>query len=372
MGALAALLLASMVSCGENNNTSNKHRGDEQLAPQSMPDLQPKGVMKTTPAPTGGQNEVLPPPDAQWTIYCQAIGGPSHVEIANNLKIQLLKTSPMKNWYVIHEDNQSVLYYGFYRAIDTSDPKEAERAHADQHEIQGMADNNGDRLFPHCFFVEVTTPDPPAPAEWNLANADGYWSLQIAAYKDSPKRKQFAVDAVKEARAQGIPAYYYHGENTSMVFIGAWPKSAVKQQDVASQNNNPDPTQPLLVLSQPLPIDDVREKATGEEVRTIAPKLQPIDPSLIDAMQKYPNNVVNGMLNISKVTDPVTHEVKEIPDPSFLVVIPHKQTNLLESGALAAPSEPQVTAPPEVLSPNQPAAPQQPAQMGGRLRSLSD
>ena len=64
--------------------------------------------------------------------------------------------------------------------------------------IQSMADQSGNPLFPHSFFVEVTTPDPQAPAEWNLANANGYWSLQIAAYKDSPKRKQYAVEAVRE------------------------------------------------------------------------------------------------------------------------------------------------------------------------------
>ncbi|HEX8523901.1 MAG TPA: hypothetical protein VF669_16725 [Tepidisphaeraceae bacterium] len=367
---LCALLLAAAWSCSENKNNSDRGR-DRELSPQSMPNMQPKGVgMKS--APKGDAGGVTPPADAQWTIYCQAIGGPAHVEMANNLKAQLLKTSGMKDWYVIHEDSQSVLYYGFYRAIDTSDRKEAEREHADQRQIQSMADSTGERLFPHSFPVEVTTPDPQAPAEWNLANADGYWSLQIAAYKDSPRRKQFAVDAVRDARAQGLPAYYFHGENTSMVFIGAWPRSAVKEQDAATATNS-DPSRPLLVLSQPVPITDVRERDTGNSVQTVAPRLEPLDPSLLDAMQKYPNNVVNGMLNVSRIKDPVTGQVREIPDPSFLVVIPRKQTNLLESASgLAAPQmQMQVTAPTEVLAPGTAQQPQQ-QQMGGRLRSLQD
>ncbi len=361
-----ALLLVSVVSCSEKDQT-NKRR-DGILAPQSMPNMQPKGVMAPTQSDPNAANI---PADAQWTIYCQAIGGANHVELANGFKSQLLKSTSMKDWYVIHEEAQSVIYYGFYRAIDTSDAREAQRARADQKDVQGMADQSGDRLFPHCFFVEVTTPDPTAPAEWNLANANGYWSLQIAAYKDSPKRKQYAVDAVKEARAQGLPAYFLHGENTSMVFIGAWPRSAVKEQDESS-GSAPDPTQPLLVLSQPTNITDVRDRE-GNAVRTLAPRLEPLDPSMIEALQKYPNNVVNGMVNLSRVKDPVTHQEKEIPDPSFLVAIPRKQPSLLDGGVRAASSDTTISAPPGVLAPpgalSTPPS-QQPS--GGKLRSLQD
>jgi hypothetical protein len=360
---LPALLLATVVSCNENDQ-SNKRR--DHLAPQSMPDMQPKGVMAPAKSDPNFANI---PADAQWTIYCQAIGGPNHVELANGFKSQLLKSTSMKDWYVIHEESQSVIYYGFYRAIDTSDAKEAQRARADQKDVQSMSDQSGDRLFPHCFFVEVTTPDPAAPAEWNLANANGYWSLQIAAYKDSPQRKQYAVDAVKEARAQGLPAYFLHGENTSMVFIGAWPRSAVKEQDESS-GSAPDPTQPLLVLSQPTNITDVRDR-DGNAVRTLAPRLEPLDPSMIEALQKYPNNVVNGMVNLSRVKDPVTKQEMEIPDPSFLVAIPKKQPSLLDSGMPAASKDTTITAPPGVLSPPASSPPaQQP--LGGKLRSLQD
>jgi hypothetical protein len=350
-----ALVIVLAGSCREKDPPPRRN-GD--LAPQGMP----SGLPKSVRAPSGGGDGVSMPADAQWTICCQAIGGPAHVEMANNLKARLAAAAPIKDWYVIHEEAQSVLYYGFYRSLGASDPKEAERVQRDQRQIQSMVDSSGDRLFPHCYVVQVTTPDPAAPAEWNLANADGFWSLQIAAYKDSPKRKQYAVDAVREARQQGIPAYFYHGDNTSMVFVGAWPRGAVKEQD-ESTGNAPDPSQPLLVLPEPLPAGaptELRDRE-GNRVRTLAPRLEPLDPSMIEAMQKYPNNVVNGMVNVSRVKDPIGGSVQELPDPSFLVAIPRKQPSLLNSAAAPPPEAPVTFEPP-------PAA----VQHGGKLRSITD
>ena len=363
MGLVVVVFTVAGWSCGENQQP--KRDAPDSLEPVSMPRSHPKSVM--APANKSAPNQASPAAsnDAQWTIYCQAIGGPTHVELANALKTQLVSSTPLKDWYVIHEDSQSVLYYGFYRSIDSSDAKDSIRAHSDQKQIQSMATQNGEALFPHCYFVEVTTPDPAAPSEWNLANANGYWSLQIAAYKDSPRRKEFAVDAVREARKQGIPAYFYHGETTSSVCIGAWPRSAVKEQD-ESTANAPDPSQPLLVLSQPLPAGaptEVMDKE-GNRVRALAPRLEPLDPSLIDAMQKYPNHVVNGVINTSRVKDSATGEMKEVQDPSFLVLIPQKQPTLLSNESQITPANPTAGAAPIVQPPPQPA--------GGKLRSLQD
>src|SRR5690242_5204198 len=58
-----------------------------------------------------------PPTDAQFTLYCQAIAGPAHVEQANRAKDELIKLTGMKDWYIIHQEGQSVIYYGFYRSI---------------------------------------------------------------------------------------------------------------------------------------------------------------------------------------------------------------------------------------------------------------
>jgi hypothetical protein len=188
--------------------------------------------------------------------------------------------------------------------------------------------------------------------------------LQIAAYKDSPQRKQAAVEAVRAAREQGIEAYYYHGETTSSVCIGAWPRAAVREQEeAAAQTSENSPDQDILVLPTPLPNQeklDVRNQK-GERVKTYAPRFEALDPTLIAAMEKYPTHAVNGVTYVSKVTDPATKQVKEIEDPSYVVEIPKQKISLLRQ----QPQAPQLLAPPT-------AAPAQSSQGGGRLKSLGD
>lgn len=307
-----------------------------------------------------------PPADAQWTLYCAALDGPGHVEQANNVKEQLIKltsTQGLKDWYVIHQDNESVLYYGFYRTIDDArHDKEAERAQGDRARIAALTDQTGNKLFRRVFFVPVNAPDPAAPPQWNLCNADGYWSLEIAAYKDSPKRKEAAVEAVREARAHGIQAYYYHGDSISSVCIGAWPKNAVQDGDDTVEA--PASEQEIVVLPQAIPGMDqmqFRDRQTGQRIRTVAPEAKVVDPSLQAMMAKYPNHAVNGVVMANKVKDPVTGQYKTIEDPSFIVKIPHPAASIL------APSD--QTPGPQLLDPT---GGSEPTQGQGKLKSIGD
>ncbi len=170
-------------------------------------------------------------------------------------------------------------------------------------------------------------------------------------------------------RKEGIPAYFYHGDTISSVCIGAWPRSAVQEQQESSASTS-DPNQPLLVLSQPLPAGSPTkfvDRQTGQPLQAVAPRLVPLDPSMIEAMKKYPNEVVNGVIDITKVKDPATGQEKEIPDPSFLVVIPHKQQSILDNPPSSDEGEMTVSAPPGVLAPSA-----EPQPIGGKLRSLGD
>ena len=322
-----------------------------------------KAPAKNDAPKTDANGTPIPPADAQYTIYCRALGGPGHIEQANASKEALIKLSGMKDWYIIHQADQSVIYYGFYRAIeppkDKKDPNrgEADRAQRDRKQIENLTDNGGKaggaKLFDHCLFVPITMPDPTAPGEWNLLNSGGYWSLQIAAYKDSPHRKQAAVDAVRDARARGVNAYYYHGETTSSVCIGAWPKEAVRSSTdfdggdggvVAAAGGDAD--QDLLILPQPLPKDQQVEfrNRQGERVRDATPSYEAVDPSLMATMAQYPTHSINGIVYVSKTKDKVTGETKTVEDPSFLVQIPKQQPSLLraqqEPPALLAPPNP--------------------------------
>ena len=309
---------------------------------------------------------------AQWTLYCQAVAGPAHVEQAKAIKDQLIAATAvkgLKDWHVIHQESESVVYYGFYRTINEKDAggakdrKEGQRAQADRQQIAGMQDQQGNRIFEHVFFVELPAPDPEAPPEWNLSNANGFFTLQIAAYKDSPQRKQAAVDAVRQARAEGVEAYYYHGETTSSVCIGAWPRGAVREQEEANaQTSENAQDQDILVLPTPLPNHekiDVRN-AKGQRVKTYAPRFEALDPTLVAMMEKYPTHSVNGLAYVSKVTDPVTKEVKEVQDPSYVVEIPKPKVSLLRQ----QPAAPALLAPPTPANASQGG--------GGRLKSLGD
>ena len=287
--------------------------------------------------------------DARYTLYCRAIAGPDHVARAASIKDQLLQlNSSLRDWYVIHEDDQSVIYYGHYRAIDDSQDKaESERAQKDRVAVQKLVDKEGDQVFAKAIFVELATPDPTARPEWDLRNAKGFWSVEIAVYKDSPQRKQAAVDTVVEARKRGEEAYYYHGPTASSVCIGAWPRDAVLEQQPDNEVFN-DPTRDILVLPGVVDVPHLEVKnRAGEPVTTIAPRVDIVDPSLQATLKKYPSRALNGEDYLLTVTDEKTHEQKQERQPSVLVQIPQQQPSILRASdappTLVAPVSPSQT-----------------------------
>jgi hypothetical protein len=142
----------------------------------------------------------------------------------------------------------------------------------------------------------------------------------VAAYQGSPERKRFAVDAVRAFRSHGIPAYYYHGETISSVCIGTWPRSAVKEQGVRDDAHTVDPSQPILVLADKAPpgINPELHDADGKKVLIVAPRLEILDPSMLETIGKYPRHSVNGE-DHAKIADG-----QQVFDPSFLVEIHHE------------------------------------------------
>lgn len=294
---------------------------------------------------------LVPPKDARYTIWCTSIMTPDHVIRAKQLKETLAASTKMNDWYVIHGERDSTLYYGFY-------PDLTERAKSDREKIDAMRDTAGGRPFKHCMIVAVETPDPDAPPGWNLENANGYWSLQIAVFTDTPDRKQRAVEAVREARKQGIEAYYYHGPTSSSVCVGAWPQEAVKRQE-SSDARAPDPNKKLLVL--PTELSAFVDRAP-DDVQAVAPKFEPLDPAMIEAMQRFPNHAVNGYDTPHPVRDPKTGKITEIYDPSYIVLIPEKKPSMLDE-PLPAPD-------PALEAVLREQAQDKPAPGTGRLKSI--
>jgi hypothetical protein len=262
--------------------------------------------------------ELIPPADAQWTILCEVFTGSNHQFESHTAKEFWAQSTNLPGFYVVHQQDQSTLYYGYYRSIaDPHDHKESDRAQADRLRVQQLVDPSGQRPFVGCVFVELVPKDPPAPPEWNLVNAKGHWSLQVGVYEDDPHRKEAAVDSVKEMRAHGIEAYYYHGQTASSICIGAWPDAAVKQEQPQAN----DPNQPVLVSNQPLGPGDAYLRTTGQRLQQVTPEVKIIDPNLQDLMKQYPYEAINGDMEIR---DAAGHLIKG-PTPSYLVEIPQNQ-----------------------------------------------
>jgi hypothetical protein len=285
------------------------------------------GNSESTGANTPDNNNAdmpIPPEGAQFTMLCQAFTGPAHIVDAKRLKDTLIQHTGLKDWYVLHSEDESDLYYGFYKTYDDrSQSAEYSRAQQDHSNVASLLDSNGQPIFSQVIFVPLSLPDPPAPAEWEISHNPGYWTLEIAVYKDSPQRKQAAVDAVKAARAEGVPAYYHHELAQSMVFVGSWPKGAVKEQEAASAATD-DPNQPLLVLSGPIAGAEnaVIRTPDGRPYKVVMPKVEITDPTLKAAIAKYPNFYVNGEA-VGHNVQSVNGTIKLEPYPSYLMEVPH-------------------------------------------------
>ena len=316
------------------------------------------------------------PKDARWSLYCASVSGPDRFSRAAQMKAYLLARSPFKDWYVVHNEQDSSLFYGFYSAIEKSE-RGSIKAHEDRQRISEWKDETGERPFASCFFTPITPPDPVAPAEWNLVNAPPNatssderpaWSVQIMAFRDTPLRKQAAVEAVKDFRSKGVEAYYYHGPSVSSVCLGAWPAEAIKAQDLDGGQTVGDQDDTLLVTDAPLPAryKGARMKTTdGHRVIPLAERVEIADPSLKAVFQEYPYHYVNYQAYSKRVkTEDGT--MKERVSPSFLVKIPRVAPSVLNGGATPPNFLPNAAGSDRAVDPaRQPAG-------TGRLRGLGN
>jgi hypothetical protein len=420
---LASLLAVTVcVSCGENDPSSARNKSHTQTlagaadtakakpaaqndvrlpqAPLDRPDAAAAtaGMPAVTPARAGSGGAApdtsdMPqvPTEARWTIYCAKLSDPDHVNTSRQLKAKLIERTKLREWYIVHEQDCSRLYYGYYRSIDDpADAAESNRAKSDRKAVDGIVDGSGGRPFSACQFVLLNSPDPQSPPQWNLVNAPAnmVWTLIVGAYKDSPERKQAAVDAVREAREKfHEEAYYYHGETVSNVCIGAWPADAV-----AEQRDDPNPEAgkngagDVLVLPEGMKAP-AGATYRGKPVRAVSQRLVPVSESLKAKLKQYPTCLVNGEEIIYK-----GRGQKDQREPSHLVQIPRPNETLFanngEAPGVAAPgaqqanpSDPGVFSRPGYVDNKAGAAvTQQPVQAqqeqpagptSGRLRSLN-
>ena len=361
---LSVLVGMGVASCGENNPpptsekpalTDAKPYGQNKL---EVP--QPQAASNPTPVNSVASKHTeimpaspIPPSSAQWTIACDTVEGPAHITQAEMVKQRLMDASHMPDWYAIHSENKSEIYYGYYGAIDN--PAEKRREEADRRRIAALMDRLGNPLVRGTVLQPVSVPDPTSPPEWNLLNTphDSYWTIEYATFVDSPHRKEAAVQMVEALRKSGESrAYYYHGQTVSSVCIGAWKREAVAEQGTRSDAkgqlrddaNTQSADQPLLVIPDIVPPTmpgRVLEPGTGKPMTVEALRLDVLDPDMKAAMVKYHDHIVN--YEVSGKSD----NGKFIADASMLVAIPHDQSPVTDENYRIAGGQSVPSAPPQ-------------------------
>lgn len=289
-------------------------------------------------------------------ILCMELTGPSHVAAATRLRQDMVASSGMTDWHVVHEASKSILYYGRYTGLDNPRSADARRAGEDRKRIAALRDSGNRQLFRFTMLVSLDEAYP-GPPEFDLRNAPAtaHWTLQIAAYHGSPARKQAAVETAVEARKSGVDAWYYHGDVVSVVTIGLWPKEAVT---VDTAIRPPDRDGESLILTRPLPPDVPREIRTpdGRTIRIYAPRIEFHDATLRARMDQYPHHHDNGEVMVRRFKGSnVT-----LPERSFVIQIPRDSAT---AGAVDTPAGPTPPAPPPPVYAPGP---------GGGLRSIND
>jgi hypothetical protein len=286
------------------------------------------------------------PAGARFSIFCESYSGPDHVKFSTDLKNLLVKNTKLKDWRLIHQSDQSLLYHGYYTdfdpatAPDKNAKREADRAQRDHQLVESIPNPQAPdtKLFPRSLFVPLDQPDPDAPPAWNLTNAPGFWTVQVAAFREGD-RKRLAVEAVRQARATNVPAYYYHGDTISSVCVGSWERTAVKEQDVSrpgeigSDKAARDNSEFFVnYTGEPLSEQDRQRKGPdGKPIRVLESKIEILDPTLMQTLKQYPEQAVDGYAVMLKGKDKSGNIVQR-PRPSMIVMIPRADRPIATAG----------------------------------------
>ncbi|MBU0638571.1 MAG: hypothetical protein KKB50_06880 [Planctomycetes bacterium] len=246
-----------------------------------------------------------------WAVRCITLYGPNRFKLAQSYETALRNVRGLKAdlVQVFHEGETSTVYYGKYRRRPDAGPDRGAYTPdplPDLRLIRQLAVGNRD-IWP--FRLAVLDALPTASVgrpEWDLSNADGYWSLQVAVFYNTPgmqQRKHAAVEYCMLLREQQEGAYYHHGPVNSSVCIGTFPKSAI------AEIRSEDPYTGVLRFTSRI-----------------------VDERMLALQKKHPFNLENGHKVFQVEHDPVTGKKERIPNHSFPVKLPRAAQ--AESGSL--------------------------------------
>jgi len=177
----------------------------------------------------------------KWTILCLEMWDKDHVRNVDVLAAAMRRVDGLNvaKIQTSHDAAVSRIYYGTYvRKLDASRQREGfgPEALRDLQFIRSLA--AGQNLpFAAARLVPVPTPDVGNP-EWHIRRCPGAYTLQIGVFYNTPtfsQRKEAAAQWTEQLRAEGIEAYYHHGEVRSSVTVGHF-----GPEDILHEPSGPD------------------------------------------------------------------------------------------------------------------------------------
>ena len=367
MRSICILLATITAGCASGGGETSPSAGAAGT-PVKQPAMATAGASNTgaataapgTAAPAAAAPLPTIPAGARYSIFCESYSGSDQVTLSSNLKNLLARNSQLKDWYVIHQSGQSSLYHGYYAEFDPqaagSDKamkRESERAQRDHRLVESIPNPQASdrKLFPRALFVPLDSPDPDAPPAWNLSNAPGFWTVQVAAFTGADRKRQ-TIEAVRQARASNIPAFYYHGPAVSSVCVGSWDRTAMKEQSASvagSIDNDPGASKDgdfvLNMTSQPLSKADRSQVGPdGKPMRMLQVKAEILDQTLADTLKQFPAQAVDGFEVPLVGTDANGRKVTRTR-PSMIVMIPRATKDVAGAGSQTGEPDPTLIRP---------------------------
>jgi len=171
-----------------------------------------------------------------WAIRCFRASGPNHTQWAAQLADVLRQSSGLDPQKVRIESTpeKSTVYYGEYKKVMSRETGDLEFPPDYREDIALIRQINvgGQPLFslPTPELIGGSTPTTETVTAWDVRNAPGPYTLQIAVFYNTPtfqQRREAAEQYVQLLREEGFNAYFYHEGVKSYVFVGDFDESDI-------------------------------------------------------------------------------------------------------------------------------------------------
>ena len=244
-------------------------------------------------------------PETQFTILLKTLTGPDHVNLSD---FYLERTKQFTGWrglYVVNKEESSALYWGQYSTYESG-----------MKNLQTAKNYVAPATREHLFRMATIVPLPGediGPAEWNLKNAQGEYTVLVAVFQDLPQRNYFgrkkrAVELCEKLRKQGTEAYFMHDIARSGVTIGTFPPQAIETKTV--QRRHPQSGDLFY-----------------EDLRVV------VDPKMKTVLKNNPELLYCGNTEIRTVVDPNTGKYVKKVSPSVPLSISEFKKGRMKSDA---------------------------------------